>query len=262
MASTNTSLPTLDAALSALPTTLRRRLVDSYANLKAAWSAHEYDTCGLRAGKFCEVMLRCLQEVLTGEHLPFGTKIANFGEACRAIEKTPKSAGPEGLRLIIPRALDFVYTLRNKRDVGHVGGDVDANAIDAATAVRCVDWCIAELLRSVHTLSLEEAQAILDSITEREMPTVWAVAGKKRVLDTAMSRTDQTLVLLYSDHEVAVLAEDLAAWVEAPRLSDYRKDVLRPLHRRRLIEFDLESDSAVLSPSGISRAEEILHGQK
>lgn len=258
MASTSTSLPALDAALSALPAGLRRKLVDSYARLKAAWSAHEYDTCGLRAGKFCEVMLRCLQEVLTGQHLAFGTKIPNFGDACRTLEQTPKSSGPEGLRVIIPRALEFVYTLRNKRDVGHVGGDVDANAIDAATAVRCVDWCVAELLRSIHTLSLEEAQAILDSITERELPAVWAVAGKKRVLDAAMSRTEQTLVLLYSDQDVAVLAEDLAAWVEAPRLSDYRKDVLRPLHKRRLVEFDAESDSVVLSPRGVAEAERIL----
>jgi hypothetical protein len=202
-----------------------------------------------------------LQHVLTGQHVPFGTKIGNFGDACKALERTPKTSGPEGLRLILPRALEFVYTLRNKRDVGHVGGDVDANEIDAATAVRCVDWCVAELLRSVHVLSLEEAQALLDSIAERELPAVWAVAGKKRVLDTSMSRSEQTLVLLYSEQEVAVLAEDLAEWTEAPRLSDYRRDVLRPLHKRRLVEFDVPSDSVVLSPRGITAAELILSGR-
>ena len=168
------------------------------------------------------------------------------------------AAGPESFRILVPRALSFVYTLRNKRDIGHVGGDVDANEIDASTAVRVVDWCVSETIRVVHNMSLEEAQDILDSIAEREMVTIWTVAGKKRILRLDLSRTDQTLALLYNDPEVAVAAEDLASWVEAPRLSDFRRDVLRPLHRRRLIEFDAETDTAVLSPTGAEAAEEIL----
>jgi hypothetical protein len=89
-------------------------------------------------------------------------------------------------------------------------------------------------------------------------PRLPAVAGKKRVLRLDLSRSDQSLVLLYNDPEAAVLAEDLASWVDAPRLSDFRRDVRRPLHRRRLIEFDAESDTAVLSPTGAAAAEAIL----
>jgi hypothetical protein len=46
--------------------------------------------------------------------------------------------------------------------------------------------------------------------------------------------------------------------VEVPRLSDFRKDVLKPLRRTRLIEFDLETDTALLSPTGATAVEEIL----
>ncbi len=258
MASTSTSLPALEAALADLPKVLQRRLVASYVELKSAWSSRQYDLCGLRAGKFCEVMIRVLQDRLTGSHTPFGQPLTNFAGLCRDLEKQPKSAGVESLRILIPRSLSFVYTLRNKRSIGHVGGDVDANEIDAATALRCVDWCLSELVRVIHTLSLEEAQELLDSIAEREVVTVWAVAGKKRVLKQGMSRTHQTLLLLYSEHETAVAAEDLASWIEAPRLADYRRDVLRPLHRRRFIEFDAETDTAVLSPTGAVEAEAVL----
>jgi hypothetical protein len=117
---------------------------------------------------------------------------------------------------------------------------------------------MSELLRVLHTLSLEEAQELLDSIAERELVTVWGIGGKKRILRPELSRTQQVLLLLYSEQEAAVPAEDLASWVEAPRLSDFRRDVLRPLHRRRLIEFDEDTDTATLSPTGSEEAEHIL----
>ena len=258
MASTNTPLPALDAALASVPADFRRRLVEGYAKVKAAWSGQQYDAVGLRAGKFCEVVLRLLQEELTGSHTPFGTPITNFTEECQKLGRLPKTSGNESQRITIPRCLDFVYTVRNKRDVAHVGGDLDANAIDSATVLRCVDWCMCELLRLVHTLSLEEAQALLDSITEREIATIWAVAGKKRVLKASMTRREQVLLLLYSDPGSAVPSEDLAAWVEAPSLKDFRRDTLRPLHRARLIELDADTDTVTLSPTGAREAEAIL----
>jgi hypothetical protein len=48
--------------------------------------------------------------------------------------------------------------MRNKRGIGHVAGDVDANAIDIATMARTADWIVCELIRINHGLSLEEAQ--------------------------------------------------------------------------------------------------------
>jgi hypothetical protein len=258
MASTSTQLPELEAALSALPKDFARRVVDAYNDLKSAWASRQYDLIGLRAGKYCEVLIRLLQLELTGQHTPFGTSLGNLEVECQRLQKLSKSKGPESLRILIPRCLSFVYTLRNKRAIGHVGGDLDANEIDAATALRCVDWSLSELIRSVHTLSIEEAQELLDSIAEREVVAVWAIAGKKRVLDPSKSRTEQTLMLLYSEPDTAVLAEDLASWVEASRLAEYRRDVLRPLHRKRLIEFDAETDTAVLSPTGAEAAEALL----
>jgi hypothetical protein len=96
----------------------------------------------------------------------------------------------------MPRGLNFLYTLRNKRGIGHVGGDVDANSIDAATIVRVADWCLCELIRVVHNLPLEEAQTLLNAITERQIPGVWSVVGKKRVLIPGLDAKAQTLVLL------------------------------------------------------------------
>src|SRR5207253_865071 len=98
----------------------------------------------------------------------------------------------------------------------------------------------AELIRVVHNLSLEEAQALLDAITERQLPEVWSVVGRKRVLDPTLDYKSQTLLLLYSETDTAVPAEDLFVWTEYSDFSHYRHDVLRALHRDRLIELDAE----------------------
>ena len=46
----------------------------------------------------------------------------------------------------------------------------------------------------------------------RQIPSVWAVMGQKRVLNHALSYRDQALLLLYESEE-PVLVEDLIGWV-------------------------------------------------
>lgn len=155
----------------------------------------------------------------------------------------------------MPRALSFLYTLRNKRGIGHEGGDVDANEIDAATAVRIADWCVCELIRLHYTVSLEEAQAICDAIAERQLPQIWDVFGKRRVLDPRLSYSQQTLLLLYASPEPAVPMEDLVSWTEHSNAAIYRRDVLGRMHRARLVEYDRDTEMVAISPSGIARVE-------
>src|SRR5262249_7365033 len=141
-----------------------------------------FDSAGLSSGKFTESIFRFLQHHLTGTYIPFGQHIPNFADESRKLIQLPATSGIESLRIIIPRALVYLYTLRGKRGIGHVGGDVEANAIDAATIVRVADWIICELIRVFHQLSLEEAQAVVDTLSTRNLPIVWEVSGKKRIL--------------------------------------------------------------------------------
>src|SRR3546814_4321560 len=109
--------------------------------------------------------------------------------------------------------------------IGHESGDVDANEIDAATAVRIADWCVCELIRVYYTISLEEAQGICNAIAERQLPQIWDVFGKRRVLDTKMSFAEQTLLLLYSTSEIAVPMEDLVSWTEHSRSEEHTSEL-------------------------------------
>jgi hypothetical protein len=252
---TSPSSPTLESALSAVGTPFRSKLVKSYRDLKAAFVEGKHDACGLRVGRFAEILLRYLQQTLTGTFVAFGQQVKNFGQECHKLENLPQTSGVESFRVLIPRALNFVYSLRNKRGIGHVGGDIDANAIDAATCVRIADWCLAELMRVVHTLSLEEAQALLDAISLKQMPYVWNVMGKNRILSKGLDYSSQTLLLLYSSSDSSVPVEDLFAWVEHPRLATFRFDILSKLHANRFIEYDKDTQMIVISPKGIARVE-------
>lgn len=248
----------LDGALSGIPKGIRTRLIDAHIKVRAALVDGNFDNVGQRAGHFCECALRALQHELTGSFTPFGQRLPTFHDECIRLQGLPKTAGPESLRIVLPRALDFLYTLRNKRGIGHVGGDVDANEIDAVTCRRICDWAVCELTRVFHNLSLEEAQSVLDALAVRELPQVWRVSGKRRILDPSLDYKSQVLLLLHGEIDSTALTEDLFEWVEHPRMSNFRSRVLGALHEMRLVEYDRSTETVTLSPAGAKKVESEL----
>jgi hypothetical protein len=253
--STSKSKAPLDLALANVPANFRVKIVKSFLDVKKRLAESNDESLGLAAGKFCESVIRLLQHEILKSFTPFGQKLPDFPGVCRKIIEGPKTPSQESIGTVMPRALVFVYTLRNKRGIGHVGGDVDANHIDAMTIARTCDWIVCELIRTFHNLSLEEAQDIVDGLAQRNLPEVWNVAGKKRVLRDGVSFKDQVLLLCYSEQEIAVFAEDLLSWVEYSNPSMFRSRVLGALHKERLIEYDRDNDQVVLSPKGIAEVE-------
>jgi len=256
--STKNPSPALEKALANVSSLFRAKIIQAYLELKRNCSEHRYEAAGLSTGKYCEVIIRLLQQIVLGTYTAFGKHISNFTDECQKLIQAPAIAGNESERIVIPRALAYLYTMRNKRGIGHVGGDIDANAIDSATMARAADWVMCELIRINHGLSLEEAQDIVDGISIRQLPTVWEVAGKKRVLKDGLKTKDQALLLLYSCVESAVLVEDLCSWVEYSNPHVFKNKVVAELHKARLIEHDKETDSVFLSPKGADYVEKTL----
>jgi len=82
---------------------------------------------------------------------------------------------------------------------------------------------------------------------DRTHYTVWEVSGKKRDLNQKHSMKESTLVLLYSNSKHLPIV-DLFSWVEHSSISLYKRDVLRPLHKNRLVELDESSGIIQISP--------------
>jgi hypothetical protein len=250
----------LHDALASVAAEYRSRIIKSYLELKSRHVEGKHDAAGVSAGKFCESVVRLLQHELKKAVTPFGQQLTNVPGECESFAQVPKTVGNESLRIAIPRAVSYLYTLRNKRGIGHVGGDVDANAIDGVTIVRVADWVLCELIRIFHGMSLEDAEALISSLCSRDVPDIWEIGGKKRVLRSDLDFKQKTLLLLYSSVDGAVLAEDLCAWSKYSNVAVYKQKVLRQLDAANLIEYDRDSDTVIISPLGVKMVEEQILG--
>jgi hypothetical protein len=253
----------LEVALGTIDKSFKKRIINTYLELKERSSralyTNEFDAAGISAGKFCETLFRFVEhELQSGLFTKFSDRIGNLVKELSEFEKKPKGLISDSVRIIIPRAIILIYTLRNKRGIGHVGGDVDANAIDSATIVKLADWIMAELIRIYHTLSFEEAQALVDSLNTKSIPTIWEINTKKRILKKGLSFKEQVLLLTYSETDNSVAVEDLFEWTEYSSLSMFKSSVLLPLHKEKLIEFDKVLEFVHLSPLGILEVEDRL----
>jgi hypothetical protein len=253
--STSSSSP-LSTALARVPSHFRSRLIQHFIDIKKRLGEGKDEHVGLAAGKFCESVLRLLQQEINGSYTPFNKQIGNFADECRSLITAKNTTVAESVRVVVPRALVFVYTVRNKRGIGHVGGDVDANRIDAMTIARACDWVMCELIRVYHHLSLEEAQDLVDGLAQRSIPDVWRVAGKKRILRNDLDFKQKVLLLCYQEPSNAVLSEDLFSWVEYSDYAMFKRAVLTPLHKNRLVEYDKDTEAVTISPLGIKEVEE------
>ena len=201
---------------SALPSELVDALILSYERIKQNFYLGKHEPSELNGGKFVEACVRILQHETTGgNYTAIGKRIPNVIAILRGFEQIPGSAAIDSYRVHVPRTLTAMYNIRNKRGVGHLGGDVNPNSADATLVVACADWVMAELLRVYYQCSLEEAQATVDALVQRRWVLVHPVGGLRRVLLPRLSYKDQTLLLLAYEYPGEVLDSDLVAWTEA-----------------------------------------------
>lgn len=245
-------------ALVGVPLVLRGPLFNVYREIAANYTERRWEPSELNGGKFCEVVYSITEGALRGTFAPTLTKPKNVVQACRSLEALPANpslTGDHSLRILIPRMLPVLYDIRNNRGVGHVGGDVDPNFLDATAVYGMASWILAELIRVFHGISTREAQETVDALIERKLPLIWEVEETKRVLDTTMTNRDQTLLLLYQ-RPAWVAEKKLLQWVEYSNSSVFRKTILRRLHSARFIEYDEGNGRARISPLGAKEVEE------
>jgi hypothetical protein len=246
--------------LSGLPKALRDELLKCYREIVSNYLERRWEPSELNGGKFCEAVYSIINGAVTGSFPAKASKPANMVNACRALENAPADVnrvGDRSLRQYIPRALPLLYDIRNNRGVGHVGGDVDANHMDAEAVQAMASWIMAELVRIFHGVTTKEAQETVDALVERKTPDIWEVEGVKRVLDPGMSAKNQVLMFLHHSSGWVSVA-DLLKWIEYSNATQFRNSVVKPLHKARLIEFDAGSGRARISPRGAREVEEKL----
>lgn len=244
-------------ALSAVPAGLRGPLIAAFSEIATNYAAHRWEPSELNGGKLCEVAYTILRGHVDGKWASNPSKPRDMVTACRDFEKEDKTKWPQSVRITTPRLLMALYEIRSNRGVGHVGGDVDANHMDATLVLAGAKWLVAELVRIFHGVTTAEATALVDALVERVVPTVWTIGATRRVLVPGLSMKDQTLLLLYASAGwIGEMA--LVGAIEHSNASVYRRDVLVTAHKDRLIEYDATNRRAHISPLGVDYVEKRL----
>jgi hypothetical protein len=104
-------------------------------------------------------------------------------------------------------------------------------------------------------LSIEDAQQLVDAVAERRVPLIWQGRDVKRVLDPKIEARDQILLLLASSPG-RIDTKDLRTWTEYKNVTRFW-DLLKELHRARLIEFYEDESKVEILPPGSLLASKI-----
>ncbi len=249
----------ITALFSVIPSGLREPLISEYNSIVQNFLEHRWAPSELSGGKFCEIVYTILDGYANSNYASTPTKPQNFVDACRRLENN--SHVPRSFQILIPRLLPALYEIRNNRNVGHVGGDIDPNLMDSTAVVHISSWIMGELIRVFHSLSTEQATSAVSYITERKIPIVWqSVDGIKRVLNPKMSIPDQLLILIATTNCKTNLS-DILDWLNYSNNS-YTKKIVKQFHKNRLIEFNEIDNTVELLPPGAKKVEEIIEKNK
>lgn len=240
--------------LNGLPEHLKNALLDEYRSISQSYFERKWLESELYGGRFCEIVFCILSGHASKAYPSEISKPKDFVGACRGLENNSKE--PRSFQILIPRMLPALYEVRNNRNVGHVGGDVNSNAMDANYVFSSVSWIVAELIRHFHGITTEDAQGIVDRITERKIEIVWAKDRIKRILNPKIPKKHQVLILLQSEASMEVDVTVLQQWIEYKNRSDYLK-MIRALHKAKLVEFT-KDQRVILLPTGSKLASELL----
>lgn len=244
----------VSAFLINIPDGLKKPLLVEYNNIVQHYMEKKWTASELSGGKFCEIVFTILDGHAKGSFASSPSKPSNFVDACKRLENN--SNVPRSFQILIPRMLPALYEIRNNRNVGHVGGDVDPNSMDANAVVAICSWILGELIRVFHNTSVINAQKIVDFITNRKIPLVWEIGSMKRILNPSISLKEQVLLLI-SATSSKTSTDDLFTWIEYKNKVYFLK-LLRQLHKGRLIELSSDESELEILPPGTIYIEQLI----
>lgn len=217
-----------------LPKEVLVELLKEYNQLKINFYLRKFRPTELNGARFAEYVLRLLEYVDSGTYTPFSTTLRSEQIINRIANNTLL---PTTIRLLIPRLVRVILDIRNKRDVAHVGGEVNPNYSDSIFITHSVDWILTEIVRHYHSTSIDEAAKAVSAINEVQVPIVDDINGVMRVLDPNLKASDKVLIVLYSKQPESVSESDLRDWIEYKNLTNFRNKVLVSLHKQALIHY-------------------------
>lgn len=187
--------------------------LNHFTKMVEDFRAGDWEDATGKGGKFIEAVLKILL-AFCNLPVPVGRKF-KADNAINAITGTPQDAFPDAIRILMPRAIRFIYDIASNRGARHDPGEVDPNVMDATVTVSCCTWILAEMVRFAEkgAVNLEEARDLIDGLTMRTYPMIEDVEGRVYVHRKEKTAREIALVLLASHYPGRVPKKDLLAGV-------------------------------------------------
>ncbi len=193
-----------------IPDDLIDALFDAYAEAKRRFYLGDHRPNEVEGGRFAEAAFRILELKVLGAHTPIGKQIPTVDKLVKTLEST--GGHDPALTIHIPRQLHSIYTIRNKRDVAHLGPDISPNLQDSTIVVGVMDWVLAELVRLYHQVNNTEAQQIIDGLVTREVPAIQMFGDYPKLLKDKATLPEHLLILLYRRGAEGATRAELGTW--------------------------------------------------
>ena len=198
----------LRTVLPNIPEELVDALQIEFAELESRYARGDWGPTKLNGGRLAEAILRYLEWRQSGTYTPIGKKLNRSS----VIGQTRSNTSiPDGLRMIVTTCVEILMDVRNRRDVAHLGADIDVKEMDSILVFRVASWVLAEIIREESGLSHTAVQNLIDRLSKKQIPLVEEIGGDLIVLGTHLIAIDRALVALYRGYpdplEVAILRQ-------------------------------------------------------
>jgi len=222
-----------------LPSELVDKLIDSYVEIKENYYLAKYRPTSFTGGYFSEVGLRIIQQAIDGNYTGLDDRLPSFHD--EVVRFGNVGGYHDTLRFHIPRTLEIIHDIRNKRDVGHPKGELDANYSDATLTLNASSWVLVELLRYYYTGDIDEAQRVVNEIIKFQVPLVQDFDGFLKILNPDLALGSKILVWALYRKSEGITSDDIVNWLKGRHTRSYVNRVLRELEHDKAFLHSTES---------------------
>lgn len=222
---------------SKLDAKLVHELLQAHSEAKRNYYLGGLRLAEVEGGRFCEAAFRLLELVGFACFTPLNKQV-DSEKLIERLRNLDGSKHPDAVRLHIPRGLRLVYDIRNKRDAAHLADGIDPNLQDGTLVVSVLDWVLAEFLRLYHSVSADEAKALVDAIVVRSAPLIQDFDGFLKILNPTLGASDYCLALLYQRGQKGATLPELDKWVRPKMRGNLRRTLTRLVNELDFAHYD------------------------
>ncbi len=214
-----------------LPNPLVDKLLDCYVKTKEDFYLSNYRSASIEAGRFSEVGLRIIQNEIDGTYTRLGRRLPTFHDEVFRFGNT--GGHSDTLRFHIPRTLEVIHDIRNKRDVSHPIAELDANYSDATLALYASSWVLVELIRLYYTGDIDRAQQIVNEVVRFQIPIIQDFVGFLKVLDPKLALWKKILLWALHRRNEGITIEQIQEWTKGRSPRYYINRILDELEHEK-----------------------------